>query len=346
MATPNPMRPVQRRRGLTRFADRPAVLRKTRWWTMWLLMVLLAPGHTAPAADPEMLLPIGTDAVITPVPQPPPAAPLKLALGQRLFSDRRLSHNDTVACSSCHDVHTYGADDSHRKIARGGSTEALTTLSVFNAALSFRLDWQGNVRTLESQAQSALEDPGNMASSIDEVVRKLGADPRIVREFRAAYGRPPDRSSLLDAIATYERSLVTPGSRFDLWLKGDKTALSPEEQQGYALFQSRGCISCHQGVNIGANLFERQGIFCSSVADSGRGGAACVQLNRNDVQQADASSNMLCYPACRRPHELRSIANRLPIRPPSTTDEIRNSLFIPDHSSHNRHAEPKQLAWH
>jgi len=263
MATSNPLRPVQRRKGLTRFADRGAVPRKIRWWTTWLLLIWLAPGHTAPAADPEVLLPIGTDAAITPVPQPPPADPLKLALGQRLFSDRRLSHNDTVACSSCHDVHTNGADDSHRKIARGGSTEAFTALSVFNAALSFRLNWQGNVRTLESQAQAALEDPGNMASSFDAIVRKLGADPRTVQEFRAAYGRPPDQSSLLDAIATYERSLVTPGSRFDLWLKGDKTALSPEEQQGYALFQSHGCISCHQGVNIGANLFERQGIFHS-----------------------------------------------------------------------------------
>jgi mono/diheme cytochrome c family protein len=73
--------------------------------------------------------------------------------------------------------------------------------------------------------------------------------------------RPPDMSSLLDAIAIYERSLLTPDSRFDHWLTGDKTALAPEEQQGYALFQSLGCISCHQGVNIGGNLFERRGIF-------------------------------------------------------------------------------------
>jgi cytochrome c peroxidase len=261
MAISTPMRSISHHKGLTRFADRRAVLRHIRKWTAWLLLVWLAPGHTAPAADPEVLLPIGTDGAITPVPQPPPADPLKLALGERLFNDRRLSHNDTVACSSCHDVHTNGADDSHRTIGRDGSPVVFTTLSVFNAALSFRLNWQGNVRTLESQAQAALEDPGSMASSMDEVVRKLGANPRIVREFRAAYGRPPDQSSLVDAIATYERSLVTPGSRFDLWLMGDKTALSPKEQQGYALFRSRGCISCHQGVNIGGNLFERQGVF-------------------------------------------------------------------------------------
>jgi cytochrome c peroxidase len=236
-------------------------MRQICWWTTWLLLVWLGPVPTAPAADPEMLLPTGTLAAITPVPQPPPADPLKLALGEHLFNDRRLSHDDTVACSSCHDVHTNGADDSHRIIARDGSHVAFTTLTVFNAALSFRLNWEGNVRTLESQAQAALENPANMASSIDKAIHKLDADPRVVREFRAAYGRRPDQSNLLDAIATYERSLVTPDSRFDLWLKGDRTALSPEEKQGYALFQSRGCISCHQGVNIGGNLFERQGIF-------------------------------------------------------------------------------------
>jgi cytochrome c peroxidase len=114
---------------------------------------------------------------------------------------------------------------------------------------------------LERQAQSSLQNPATMATSIDEVVHKLDADPEIVQQFRAVYGRPPTRPSLPNAIATYERSLVTPVRRFDLWLRGDKTVLSPKEQKGYVLFQSLGCISCHQGVNVGGNLFERQGIF-------------------------------------------------------------------------------------
>jgi cytochrome c peroxidase len=89
----------------------------------------------------------------------------------------------------------------------------------------------------------------------------LSADPELVRQFEWAYGRGPDRASVLDAIATYERSLLTPGSRFDRWLSGDPAALSAEEQDGYQLFKSLGCVSCHQGVNIGGNLFERHGIF-------------------------------------------------------------------------------------
>jgi cytochrome c peroxidase len=247
--------------GLNCAADRWAVLFHSWRSAVWFLMAWLTLGPAVLAAGPEALQPSGTEAAITPVPRPPFADPSKLELGERLFDDRRLSHDNTLACSSCHDVHTNGADDSRRTRWPDGSTMPFTTLSVFNAALSFRLDWRGDIRTLQAQALASLEDQTHMASTIDEVLHKFRADRQAVQQFQAAYGRPPDQSSLLDAIATYERSLLTPGSRFDLWLTGDKTALSPAEQQGYGLFQSLGCISCHQGVNIGGNLYERRGIF-------------------------------------------------------------------------------------
>ena len=142
-----------------------------------------------------------------------------------------------------------------------GQPLALNTLTIFNAALSFRLNWAGTFRSLERQAEQTLRNPAIMASSADEVVRKLRADPEMVRQFRDAYGRQPDVAALLDAIATYERSLVTPDSRFDRWLEGDADAITPKELAGYQLFKSLGCISCHQGVNVGGNLFQRHGIF-------------------------------------------------------------------------------------
>jgi cytochrome c peroxidase len=89
----------------------------------------------------------------------------------------------------------------------------------------------------------------------------LNADSQMVRQFGEAYGGKPDKTNLLDAIATYERSLLTPGSRFDRWLGGDTVALTTEEQTGYGLFKSLGCVSCHQGVNVGGNLYQRHGIF-------------------------------------------------------------------------------------
>jgi cytochrome c peroxidase len=208
-------------------------------------------SQTAPVPDQEP---------ITPIPPPPAADPLKLALGERLFTDPRLSAKGTLTCASCHDIHTNGAGRGPRPAAPDGS-KLIDTLTVFNAALNFRLNWEGNYRTLASQAESSLENPVDLNTSVDEVVRKLNADPQIVGEFRAAYGGAPDRDSVLDALVTFQRSLLTPGSRFDRWLGGDDSALSDSERKGYQLFKSLGCSSCHQGVNIGGNLFERQGIF-------------------------------------------------------------------------------------
>jgi cytochrome c peroxidase len=228
-----------------------------------LALLPLAGGAPAPAPDPRDpgSKVIADQEPITPIPQPPGADPLKLALGESLFWDPRLSHDGILACASCHDIHTNGADDGKRTTARDGSRRPFNTLTIFNAALSFRLSWEGKFRTLEAQAQSALENPTNMATSIDEVLKKLNADPKVVGQFNNAYGSGPNPTDLLDAIAIYERSLLTPGSRFDRWLGGDTAALSPEEQSGYGLFKSLGCVSCHQGVNVGGNLYQRQGIF-------------------------------------------------------------------------------------
>jgi cytochrome c peroxidase len=226
--------------------------------------LLLLTAATA-AAEPELqtpgLLAPADQEPITPVPLPPAADPLKLALGERLFTDPRLSHDGGLTCASCHDIHSNGADGKRQRVAGDGSIMPFNTLTIFNAALSFRLNWEGNFRTLEAHTESSLENAANLATNADEVLKKLNADPEVVRQFTQAYGHPPDRASLLDAIATYERSLITPGSRFDRWLEGDTAALSAEEQKGYQLFKSLGCVSCHQGVNIGGNLFQRHGIF-------------------------------------------------------------------------------------
>jgi cytochrome c peroxidase len=114
---------------------------------------------------------------------------------------------------------------------------------------------------LEAQATSAIDSGPGLGSSMPEVLARLNANTDFAKQFIAAYGRNPDASSLIDALATYERSLVTPDSPFDRWLKGDKGALSAAQLHGYALFKSFGCVSCHQGVNVGGNMFERQGIF-------------------------------------------------------------------------------------
>ncbi len=194
---------------------------------------------------------------ITPIPPARVQDPKRLLLGERLFADRRLSHDDTHNCVSCHDIGTNGASaNAHDTTAQ--QPMPLNTPTVFNVSLNFRLNWEGNFRSLEEGVEHSL---AIMGSSADEVVSKLRSDPEMVGQFRDAYGREPDAAALLDAIATYERSLVTPDSRFDRWLAGEADAITPDELSGYQVFKSLGCITCHQGVNVGGNLFQRHGIF-------------------------------------------------------------------------------------
>jgi cytochrome c peroxidase len=230
------------------------------------LVLLLAGGAVGRSSELQLSTakPLADQEPITPIPQPAAVDPRRLALGERLFGDPRLSGDGKLACSSCHDLATNGAG--RNTIAHDGSKAPFDTLTVFNAPLSFRLNWEGNYRSFGDHVESSLESPANMHTNVDEVLGKLNADPQMVQQFRAAYGRAPDRTNFLDALVTFERSLLTPGSRFDRWLDGDASALSAAELEGYQTFKSLGCSSCHQGVNVGGNLFERQGIFRPLVA--------------------------------------------------------------------------------
>jgi cytochrome c peroxidase len=240
-----------------------------------------AAGAQSPQGSQPSCATTSSEQPISPIPSPPVVDANKLELGERLFMDARLSGGGDLACSSCHDIRSNGAgghkaglaqnnfqansrEKSQEKSEAKSSDEPkvrFDTLTVFNAGLNFRLNWEGNFRALTAHIESSLENPANMNTSVDEVVRKLSADPETAAQFRAAYGRDPDRESLLDALVTFEQSLVTPGSAFDRWLGGDMLALSDKAQDGYRLFKSLGCSSCHQGVNVGGNLMERQGIF-------------------------------------------------------------------------------------
>jgi cytochrome c peroxidase len=239
-------------------------------WLIWAGAAVMLASIAAAQPSPEIAAPpanaLTDQEPITPIPLPPPADPLKLALGERLFGDPRLSAHRDFACSTCHDLKTNGATPPSATVTGDASAVPLNTLTVFNAALSFRLGWQGNFRSLAAQAEASIESPTSMASSASNVAGVLNGDPAAVRQFRAAYGHAPDRDSVLDALATFERSLLTPDSRFDRWLQGDAAALSPFERDGYRLFKSYGCSACHQGVNVGGNLFERQGVFRPLVA--------------------------------------------------------------------------------
>lgn len=219
-----------------------------------------SPSPMTPA-DIDQAASAALDESILPIPSPPPANPAEVALGARLFQDPSLSHGGDRSCGSCHDVRRNGSDGGRNHEVSSDGRLSFMTLSVFNAALNFRLNWRGQFRSLEAQAEASLTDPAVMAMTPYAAVAALTHEPGMPEHFQAVYGHGPRWDNILSALAAYERSLLTPDSRFDRWLRGDALALSPQELAGYQLFKSFGCISCHQGINVGGNLFEQSGVF-------------------------------------------------------------------------------------
>jgi cytochrome c peroxidase len=211
---------------------------------------------------------------ITPVPAPPVDDPLRVRLGQQLFADKRLSGDGSRSCTSCHDRAHGGAEGNPRPLGTDGRPLDYNAPTVLNAALSFRLNWRGNFRSLEELTDAVLLDSRLMGTTWDALLARLRADHLLLAAFRAAYQVEPGREQVLDALAAFQRSLVTQDAPFDHYLRGDRSALTPGQERGWQLFKGFGCVACHQGVNVGGNLFQRFGIFAErpvvTPADLGR----------------------------------------------------------------------------
>ena len=219
---------------------------------------------TQPASTRAMVsapdLPRRPEEPISPLPEPPKLDPQVVELGRRLFHDKRLSADNTLSCASCHPLDHGGADGMPRSAGVGGALGGINTPSVLTAAFNFRQFWDGRAGTLEEQAGGPIVNPVEMASQWPQILDKLGADAEIKRLFEQLYPSGLTPANIRSAIADFERSLPQP-SRFDRWLKGDDAALTAAELAGYRLFKHHGCAACHQGVNVGGNLYQRFGIM-------------------------------------------------------------------------------------
>jgi cytochrome c peroxidase len=199
---------------------------------------------------------------ISPIELPTDLDLAKVRLGERLFGDVRVSRGDRVACITCHQLDNGGAD--HRDFSPSPETGGMldhNTPTIFNAVLNFRFNWSGQFHDLAEQNSFVLQSPKLMNTNWTQLIGKLRADSEYSAGFDKAYGGPLDAVQVLDTLASYERSLVTPNARFDRYLRGERDAITPEEENGYHLFKAFGCVACHQGRNVGGNLFERFGIF-------------------------------------------------------------------------------------
>jgi cytochrome c peroxidase len=218
--------------------------------------------HSQPTMDfgDASSIPLGEEP-ITAVPRSVPLDADKVRLGEMLFHDVRLSRGDALSCASCHLLAEGGDDNQGRTPGWDGELLNFNTSTVFNTALSFRFNWRGNFRTLEQQNEAVLLDPHLMNTTWEELLAKLRADATYRETFATVYGSDIAPADVLDALATFQRSLITPDAPFDRYLRGEHDTITPEEERGYELFKEFGCVACHQGVNVGGNLFQRFGIF-------------------------------------------------------------------------------------
>ena len=207
-------------------------------------------GGDARAAEP-----------IKPIPEEVELNVDKVALGRALFHDPRLSKDGTVSCASCHDLRAGGSDGRRVSIGIDGKEGVINSPTVFNAGFNFKQFWDGRAKTLENQIDGPIQSPIEMGSLWPEVVAKLYEHESYPGRFQALYPDGINRRNVKNAIGEFMKSLITPNSRFDQWLKGNEAALDAREKQGYALFKSYGCVSCHQGANVGGNMFQVFGVL-------------------------------------------------------------------------------------
>lgn len=207
---------------------------------------------------------------VRPVDYEIPYDPAKAELGYMLFHDTRLSVDNTVSCASCHDLSTAGVDNHQYSHGVDDQLGGVNAPTVFNAVYNFVQFWDGRAETLAAQAAGPPLNPVEMASpSFESIIAKLQDDRKFAKAFEAVYPEGITEATLTDAIEQFERTLITPGSRFDKWLRGEDSAITSEELEGYELFKKYDCATCHAGQNLGGLSYELMGLRKHYFAERG-----------------------------------------------------------------------------
>jgi cytochrome c peroxidase len=220
-------------------------------------------AHGAPVAQIE---PIGALAAasepIGPLPLLAPERPELVALGAELFAEPLLSEDGQVSCKSCHDPGHGFADELSHSHPAGRPPMPTNTPTLLNVSGLATFNWNGRFSNLEDHLDALIQNPRVQRTTWDAIaVRLSGASPWPEKFARVFAEGPIAGLNVRAALLAYERSLATPGAPFDRWLNGEAGALSPQALEGYELFKSRGCISCHQGALVGGNVFEPLGVM-------------------------------------------------------------------------------------
>jgi len=198
---------------------------------------------------------------IRPIPDSMQVDKQKALLGKKLFFETMLSKDNTISCNSCHNLANGGVDGLKYSYGIKGQKGHINSPTVYNAVFNFRQFWDGRAKDLEEQALGPIQNPIEMGMDFQTAIKRLKNVPWYKKRFEKIYSDGITAKNIVNAIAEYEKTLITPNSPFDRYLKGDKNAISKQAKRGYELFKYKGCIICHNGVNIGGNLYNKFGIY-------------------------------------------------------------------------------------
>jgi len=198
-------------------------------------------------------------------------------LGKKLYFDPRLSKSGFISCNSCHNLSMGGTDNLPSSIGDRWQQGPINAPTVLNSSLNLAQFWDGRAADLKAQAGGPIANPGEMGFTHKLAVGVIESIPEYVAEFKLVFGTDEITiDEVTTAIAEFEKTLVTPNSRFDQWLLGDKKALTADEMAGYALFKESGCVACHNGEAVGGNSFQKMGIVEPYKANSPAEGLSAV----------------------------------------------------------------------
>lgn len=219
-----------------------------------------AVSEEQPAAEPIVSV---RDEPIEPIPVVAITEPKKVDLGKMLWFDTRLSKSGGLSCNSCHDLAKGGTDNIPTSIGHGWAEGPINSPTVLNSRFFLAQFWDGRAKDLMEQAGGPIENPIEMASSHEHVVKVLNSIPEYKALFNDAFGIEDDIKieQITSAIALFEDTLITPNSRFDQWLGGDDDAITAQELNGYKVFKESGCVACHSGIALGGSSFQKFGVF-------------------------------------------------------------------------------------
>ncbi|EPN8459766.1 cytochrome-c peroxidase [Vibrio cidicii] len=186
----------------------------------------------------------------------------KAELGKKLYFDPRLSKSGFISCNSCHNLSMGGSDNLKTSIGHNWQQGPINSPTVLNSSLNIAQFWDGRAADLKEQAGGPIANPGEMAFTHTLAIDVLQSIPQYVNEFKLVFGKEKiDIDQVTDSIAEFEKTLVTPNSRFDQWLMGDDNAITQAELEGYQLFKNSGCVACHNGSALGGTSFQKMGLI-------------------------------------------------------------------------------------